>query len=97
MKRVLVSVFRSHLSRYLKEARRGDEILIIDRQNPVAKLVRPSPAETGEREAEMLTRLADNGVVAPPRAPLRADFFTDMPRSRKSVVQALLDEREEAP
>jgi len=59
---VSVSELKAHLSRYLREVRRGGEVQIVDRGRPVARLVAViDPA--GEREAEQRNRLVANGIL----------------------------------
>lgn len=95
MKHVNVSALRGHLSQYLKAAARGEEVVILDRDRPIAKLVRVGTHEQGGSDAEHLSRLARSGVVTEPRGKLPSDFFRDMPKASHSVLQALLEEREE--
>ena len=94
MKRVNVSGLRKDLSRYLREVRHGEEVLVMDRQTPVAKLVHASASDAATSDTDLLSRLVERGVLASPRSKLRADFFTDMPATKHSAAEAILDERE---
>jgi prevent-host-death family protein len=38
MKRVMISELKAHLSEYVAAARRGETVIVCDRQTPVAKL-----------------------------------------------------------
>lgn len=38
MKQVKIANFKSHLSSYLKEVKQGAQIIILDRENPIAKI-----------------------------------------------------------
>lgn len=58
---------RNHLSRYLDQVRRGEEITITDRGRAVAKILPMS----GERKID---RLIAEGLVLPARKPKSADL-----------------------
>jgi prevent-host-death family protein len=60
MSSVSVSDLKANLSRYLREVRRGCEIQVLDRGNPVARLV--PPAEPGDEHRE---RLISSGLLRP--------------------------------
>lgn len=98
MSNVNISTFRSRLSYYLKQARAGKEITIVDRDEPVARLVRvPKTDKSQDAEARRIAALAERGILRLPtdNTPLPDDFFENMPKSNASVVEALLKEREE--
>jgi antitoxin (DNA-binding transcriptional repressor) of toxin-antitoxin stability system len=61
MKTVSVSELKAHLSRYLREVRRGSEIQVLDRGIPVARLTQPG-GDAGDIE-ERRQRLARAGVL----------------------------------
>ena len=60
MKSVNIAELKNRLSHYLQEVRAGEEILVRDRQQPIARIV-PFP-QPGDTDAEML-RLAAEGKV----------------------------------
>lgn len=60
MSSVSVSDLKANLSRYLREVRRGGEIQVLDRGNPVARLVPPAEPGDGHRE-----RLISSGLLRP--------------------------------
>jgi len=39
MKKVKIAAFKAHLSSHLKEVRRGEELIILDREQPIAKII----------------------------------------------------------
>ncbi len=75
MRSVNVATLKNRLSHYLREVRRGEEILIRDRNVPIAKIVPLS--STDDSEAELL-ELAAAGVIKLAERPLPDSFF-DLP------------------
>jgi prevent-host-death family protein len=59
---VSVSELKAHLSRYLREVRRGGEVQIVERGTPVARLVAVGPADGGLEE-EARSRLVSDGIL----------------------------------
>lgn len=92
---VNIAKLRGHLSTYLKRVRRGEEILVRDRNTPVAKLVPLSESETYD---ERIVRLAAQGVVRLPEKPLDWETIFSIPGCDvplEKVLAALEAEREE--
>src|SRR5947207_12183204 len=88
---------KNNLSKLIKRVRQGESILILDRNVPVARLepLRPGSSEADEAKLMDLER---RGLLRRGRGKLAKDFWTrSLPKYKKSVVQALLDERNEAP
>lgn len=75
---------RNHLSRYLDQVRRGEEITITDRGRAVARILPVS----GERTID---RLIAQGLVLPARRPKRADL--PPPIKAKGTVSDLVAEQ----
>lgn len=94
MRSVNIAELKNRLSRYLDEVRRGEEILIRDRQRPIAKLVPLSSTEDlNAEEAE----LAVAGLLRLPHRTL-PDTFWSMPGPEVSLevaVSAVLADRRE--
>lgn len=94
MERTNISNLKDRLSAYLKKVQAGETVLVTDRNRPIARIEPIRPAETGQ--AAHLKRLEEEGQISPPGQPLPADFFTaERPKSEKSVLEALLEERAE--
>lgn len=94
MRTVNIAALKNELSRYLSEVRQGEELLIRDRNTPIAKIV--PLAQAGEPEAEDLA-LAAEGKLRLPEAALSVSFWS-MPAPRvalKRVVAAVQAERDE--
>ena len=64
MTTVSVSELKAHLSRYLREVRRGGEVHVLDRGRPVARLTGLSDASPSSGD-EQRERLVQSGVLRP--------------------------------
>ncbi|MEK7405058.1 MAG: type II toxin-antitoxin system prevent-host-death family antitoxin [Acidobacteriota bacterium] len=95
MLNVSVAELRGHLSSYLKRVRRGEEIVIRQRNVAVARLA-PLP-ESGQMDEE-LSGLAAQGLLRLPVEPpdWRAFFALPAPQVQPDQIRAALGaEREE--
>ena len=95
MDRATISQIKNSLSAYLKKVRAGQSILILDRDEPVARLEPVGQAETPD---DRLTRLERAGLLrrAIRKIPARVLASSPPPRGAKSVLDALLAERRKA-
>lgn len=94
MEKATISELKNRLSEYLKKVRAGHTVLIFDREQPVARLERV----TGDAQGEgRLARLERSGLLRRARAqtPLKA-LRGALPKPKRSVTQALLEERRES-
>lgn len=94
MRSVNVAELKNQLSKYLTFAKSGEEIIIRDRNLPVAKLV-PFAAEEASEEELLLVAA---GKMRLPKNSIRVDELLRIPTGRVSgnkAVQVLLDERAE--
>ena len=93
MQRATVSDLKSRLSAYLKKVRAGETVLVLDRDQPVAKI---EPATFEDDPKARLAMLAREGLIKPAekRVPMRM-LKSRPPASPKSVLEALLKERRE--
>lgn len=95
MRSVNVAELKNQLSKYLTFAKAGEEIVIRDRNLPVAKLV-PFSTENASEE-ELL--LVAGGKMRLPAEPINIDQLLKIPTGSVSgdeAVQALLTERAES-
>ena len=86
-----VAQLKAKLSEYLARVRAGEDVLITDHGQPVAKIV---PAVTDE---EHLAELERKGLIRLGTGRLPEGFF-DMPRPKvegPGVVEAVIEERRE--
>ena len=91
MEKATISQLKNSLSRYLRKVRAGASILVLDRDEPVARLERVEP---GGAAADRAARLERAGLLRRGGKPLDvAGLRRPAPRARKSVVEALLDDR----
>ena len=87
MKTVNVAKLKNELSAYLGYVRKGEEVLVKDRNTPIARIV---PLGSFEKEDGELLSLAAAGVVKlPDRGGLRRDCFKSLLRSTKIKVSAV--------
>ena len=95
MEKTTISQLKARLSAYLKKVRAGQTILILDRDEPVARLERVGSGRAGaEAGDDRLLRLERAGLLR--RATRRVSLErlrSAAPRARASVLEALLEER----
>lgn len=97
MKRATISETKNRLSALLEYVKRGEEVLILDRTVPVARIV--PVARVGPRDQE--SRLADlerRGVVRRPKRrpdPNLLEALGPAPKASADIVAVLLAERDE--
>lgn len=95
MKSVNVAELKNNLSKYLVEVKRGEEVLIKDRNKPIAKII---PLHfSDDEEAELLQLVAEGKAKMPTSENgLSEDFFkAKLPKVKADVVQYLREERDE--
>ena len=94
MKKAKIGELRNNLSRYLEHVRGGGEVLVLDRDRPVARIVAVAtgrPIDDGR-----LARLERRGLVRAGTGGLPVWFGRRKPaRVKGSVLHDLLSERRE--
>jgi prevent-host-death family protein len=63
MKSVNISVLKAQLSAHIQLVRRGEEVLICDRNKPVARIIPCSSNDYAEQQQRLVAR----GTLVPPR------------------------------
>ena len=94
MRSVNVAKLKDQLSKYLSFAKEGEEIVIRDRNRPVAKIVPFSPETADDQEALLVAQ----GRMRLPkeRLDLKKFWKMRMPRvSGNKAIEALLADRDE--
>ena len=95
MKSANVSELKKRLSSYLADVQRGEEIIVRDRDRPIARLV-PLTAPGGDR-AEEAAIVASGVIRLPTSEELPAAFWTKNPSAitEKRAARAVRRERDE--
>jgi prevent-host-death family protein len=94
VKEAKIGELRNHLSRYLDHVRDGGEVLVLDRDRPVARIV--SASGPGADDDGRIGRLQRRGLVRAGTGKLPVWFGRRKPpRLRGGVLADLLAEREE--
>jgi antitoxin (DNA-binding transcriptional repressor) of toxin-antitoxin stability system len=96
MKSVNVAELKNRLSHYLRLVRRGEPLLVRDRDQVIARIEPAGGAGDGAgSDEERLAELEGRGVVRRARKPLPKNVLAQRPRVTADVVVALLRERED--
>jgi antitoxin (DNA-binding transcriptional repressor) of toxin-antitoxin stability system len=95
MKTVKISDLKNRLNYYLRFVRRGQSVLVYDRDRAIAR-IDPVSASDALDSAGWTAELERTGVLRPPAAPLPRDWLKRRIRLEGDgdVVGALLEERE---
>jgi len=94
MRSVNIADLKNNLSRYLSEVRRGSEVVVRDRNKPIAKIV-PLP-ELGDEESE-LAELIAQGIARPPRTTraLPKSFWSEpLPEASVDLIALIREDRD---
>jgi len=95
MRSVNIGDLKNNLSRYLNEVRRGSEVVVKDRNKPIARIV--PLAATGDGETELMELIAE-GAVRPPKstAAFPKSFWTERLPGTDVNVNGLVREDRDA-
>jgi antitoxin (DNA-binding transcriptional repressor) of toxin-antitoxin stability system len=92
---VTISELKRRLSHYLRRVRKGETILVRDRDTLIAR-IEPAGGAVGQADDdEWLAELERRGVVRPARARLSSDWLSARPRTDADLLGTLLQERGE--
>ena len=96
IKAVNVAVLKNRLSHYLRMVRRGEAILVRDRDQVIARI---EPAGRGDDDlGDDEARIADlerRGILRRGKGKITKEIFKGRPRAKGDIVAAVLAEREE--
>ncbi|MBI4212032.1 MAG: type II toxin-antitoxin system prevent-host-death family antitoxin [Deltaproteobacteria bacterium] len=94
MKKAAVSELKASLSEYLSKVKKGEEIIVTDRGNPIARLI---PFRTQGPYATEREQLAKEGVLELGTGKLSPELLKPSPVEDPQglLLKALLEEREE--
>ncbi len=96
MMQAKIGELRNRLSHYLRKVEQGEEVVVLDRDRPIARIV--SIAD-GERPDTLVQRLIRVGLAqAGPRQGVE-EILNDLPPgdAAAGVLEALIQERREGP
>lgn len=88
-----VGELKQHLAEYLERVKAGEEVVVTEAGQPIARLER---VETHQSEEERMEKLYAAGIIRRgSREPLPPDFWEDMPEDPQGLVrQAVIEERD---
>ena len=94
MEKATISQLKNRLSAYLKKVRAGVVVVVFDRDHPIARLER---IRASDRLDDRMGRLEKQGLLRRASRPLRLESLPPMPPpAKRSVVDALLEDRRES-
>ena len=100
MIQVSISEIKNRLSYYLRLVRGGEQIEILDRKTPLARIIHVSQSESQTNETPWINEVERLGIVKTPQkrgfpAELIAEENVVLTRrtAKASVLEALLEER----
>ena len=88
MRTAKISELKAHLSAHIEYVKRGNEVLILDRETPVARLM---PVEPVGDDDERMKRLVAKGLVLPARDPHNKAGFKPSPAGDRPIPQHVID------
>lgn len=88
-----ISELKAHLSRYLREVRRGGEVQVLDRGVPIARLSGLT-ADVGD-DAARRERLARSGIIRPGSGDVSGLLAREPIELPTSLLEILAEERED--
>ena len=89
MRTAKISELKAKLSAHIRYVKNGEEVLIFDRNTPVARLVPPGPVE--EEDARM-RRLIAKGIVTPAKMPRPEGYELPKPPGKRCISQEVMDQ-----
>lgn len=97
MQRTSITEAKNNLSVLIDRVRRGETVLICDRNRPVARLQPVGPGDASGADAPWLAGLVRDGVISPAGKPLSVRTLPKpvKPTRPVSIVDALRTDREE--
>jgi antitoxin (DNA-binding transcriptional repressor) of toxin-antitoxin stability system len=96
MKSVNIAELKNRLSHYLRLVRRGQPILVRDRDRVIARIDPVGEAgAAGSDAGERLSELERRGILRRARGRITRDLLAKRPRVGADVLAALLHERED--
>jgi prevent-host-death family protein len=92
MKTVNIGELKNRLSAYLRYVQNGEEVIVRDRNRPVARILPFDHSSISEEEAELVA----SGAMKLPEQAMDWDAFFALPKanvSREVAIKALIESR----
>ena len=89
MRTAKISELKAKLSAHIQYVKNGEEVLILDRNTPVARLV---PAGLADDEDARMKRLIAKGIIAPAKDPHNRAGFIPVPAGDNPISQEVMDQ-----
>jgi antitoxin (DNA-binding transcriptional repressor) of toxin-antitoxin stability system len=89
MRTVKIGELKAKLSAHIQFVKDGEEVLIYDRNTPVARLVPPGPTDNYD---EQTRRLIAKGILTPPKMPRPAGYKLPRPAGKRCISQEVMDQ-----
>lgn len=100
MIQVNISEIKNRLSYYLRLVRGGEQIEILDRNTPLARMIHVSQADTENNKTPWIKEMEGLGIVTPPKKKgfppellARDKVISVREKGEPAVLKALLEER----
>ena len=92
---VTISELKARLSHYLWRVRRGETIVVRDRDTVIARIEPAGGASEGTDEGQWLDELERRGTIRRAKHALPKDWVANRPAADADIVGALLSDREQ--
>ena len=89
MRTAKISELKAKLSAHIAYVKNGEEVLILARNTPVARLV---PAAAAEDEDARMRRLIAKGILTPAKDPQNRAGFKPVPAGNHPISQEVMDQ-----
>jgi prevent-host-death family protein len=89
MRTAKISELKAKLSAHIQYVKNGEEVLILDRNTPVARLVSVGLIEN---EDARMRRLIANGIITPAKDPHNRAGFKPVPAGNHPISREVMDQ-----
>jgi len=89
MRTAKISELKAKLSAHIQYVRNGEEVLIFDRNTPVARLVSPVPVDDEDARRR---RLIAKGIITPPQVVRPEGYKLPKPPGKRCISQEVMDQ-----
>ena len=90
MRTAKISELKAKLSAHIEFVKNGEEVLIFDRNTPVARLVPAGPLN--DQYDEQTRRLIAKGILTPPKKPRTLGYKLPKPAGNRCISQEVMDQ-----